>query len=260
MASTTGVALVTGAARGIGRAIALRLAEDGFDVAVNDLPDTPELDEVLQGIQNKGRRSIAVPADVSLEPEVVRMIQDVVQKLGSLDIMVANAGIILYRPLLDTTVEEFDRLLAVNLRSMMLCYKHAAKQMIAQGRGGRIIGACSGAGKQGASIVAGYSASKFAVRGLTQAAAQELGKHGITVNAYAPGLIDTRMIDELGAITGSRSGANPGGAGGVPDLSTPIPRIGTPEEVAALVSYLASDGGGFVTGQSININGGMIFE
>jgi len=260
MVSTTRVALVTGAARGIGRATALRLAEDGFDVAVNDLPNTPELNDVLEGIQSKGRRSLAVPADVSLESEVVRMVQDIVSKLGSLDVMVANAGIILYRPLLDTTVEEFDRLMAVNVRSVMLCYKYAAKQMIAQGHGGRIIGACSAAGKQGASVVAGYSASKFAIRGLTQAAAQEFGKHGITVNAYAPGLIDTRMIDELGAITGSRSGANPEGKGDVPDLSTPIPRIGTPEEVAALVSYLASEGVGFVTGQSININGGMFLE
>lgn len=182
MASTTRVALVTGAARGIGRAIALRLAEDGFDVAVNDLPDTPELEEVLRGIQNKGRRSIAVPADVSLEPEVVGMIQDVVQKLGNLDVVSSlperaaakraesvtqidgcerghdpvstPAGQyvtgVFFHPaerrsdegyILLATVEEFDRLLAVNLRSVMLCYKHAAKQMIAQGRGGRIIGA-----------------------------------------------------------------------------------------------------------------------
>jgi len=141
MVSTTRVALVTGAARGIGRAIALRLADDGFDVAVNDLPNTPELSEVLEGIQSKGRRSLAVPADVSLESEVVRMIQDVVQELGSLDVMIANAGMMLCRPLLDTTVEEFDRLMAVNVRSVMLCYKYAAKQMIAQGHGGRIIGA-----------------------------------------------------------------------------------------------------------------------
>jgi len=246
MVSTTRVALVTGAARGIGRAIALRLADDGFDVAVNDLPNTPELNDVLQGVQSKGRRSLAVTADVSLEPEVVKMIQDVVQELGSLDVMIANAGIFLYRPLLDTTVEEFDRLMAVNVRSVMLCYKYAAKQMIAQGHGGRIIGACSGAGKQGTSVIAGYSASKFAVRGLTQAAAQEFGKHGITVNAYAPGIIDTRM---------SRSFP-----GGIPDLPKPIPHIGTPEEVAALVSYLASDGGSFVTGQSININGGRFFR
>ncbi|KAF8483547.1 hypothetical protein DFH94DRAFT_626191 [Russula ochroleuca] len=191
---TTRVALVTGAARGIGRAVALRLAEDGLDVAVNDLPDTPGLDDVVRAIESKGRRSIAVPADVSLEAEVVRIIQQVVQKLGSLDVMVANAAIMKYQSFLDTTVDSFDRVMTVNARSTMLCYKHAANQMIAQGRGGRIIGACSAAGKKvGAGIAAAYCASKFAIRGLTQAAAHEFGKHNITVNAYAPGMTDTQM-------------------------------------------------------------------
>ncbi|KAI9465834.1 hypothetical protein BJY52DRAFT_1242930, partial [Lactarius psammicola] len=147
--ATTKVALVTGAARGIGRAIALRLANDGLDVAVNDRASSPELDGLVREIKSKGRRSLAVPADISLEPEVEKTIRKVVQDLGSLDAMVANAGIVYYEPFLDSTVENFDRLMAVNARGTMLCYKHAGKQMIAQGRGGRIIGACSLAGKQG---------------------------------------------------------------------------------------------------------------
>ncbi|KAH9067892.1 hypothetical protein EDB87DRAFT_1678281 [Lactarius vividus] len=218
----TKVALITGAARGIGRAIALRLADDGLDVAVNDRSSSPELDGLVREIKSKGRRSLAVPADVSLEPEVEKSVRKVVQDLGSLDVMVANVGIVSFEPFLDTTVENFDRLMAVNARGIMLCYKHAAKQMIAQARGGRII-------------------------------ALELGKYGITVNAYAPGIVETPMLAEAKARFG-------------PDApshwiaSTVVNRIGTPEEIAGLVSYLASNGSGFVTGQSISINGGSFFD
>ncbi|KAI9435571.1 hypothetical protein H4582DRAFT_1817593 [Lactarius indigo] len=205
--ATTKVALVTGAARGIGRTIALRLAEDGFDVAVNDVSGTPELDGLVKEIESKGRRSLGVPADVSLELEVEKMVQTVVQDLGSLDVMVANAGIIAFESFLNITVESFDRLMAVNTRGTMLCYKHAGKQMIAQGRGGRIIaGRSSRSNTNTASnTLPAYSATKFAVRGLTQAAgtsfyrtrSREFGKHGITVNAYSPGLMDTSMSQFL---------------------------------------------------------------
>ncbi|KAH9177649.1 hypothetical protein EDB89DRAFT_1426197 [Lactarius sanguifluus] len=251
--ATTKVALITGAARGIGRAIALRLADDGLDVAVNDRSSSPELDELVREIKGKGRRSLAVPADVSLEPEVENSVRKVVQDLGSLDVMVANAGIVGFEPFLDTTVENFDRLMAVNARGTMLCYKHAAKQMIAQARGGRIIGACSLAGKQAQVSGPAYSVTKFAVRGLTQAAALELGKYGITVNAYAPGIVETPMIAEARGHFGTD---------GLSRLiaSTLVNRIGTPEEIAGLVSYLASNGSGFVTGQSISINGGSFFD
>ncbi|KAI0266331.1 hypothetical protein BC834DRAFT_874021 [Gloeopeniophorella convolvens] len=193
MVATNKVAIITGAARGIGRGIALRLSEDGFAVAVNDLPNTPELDELVQEIEGQGRRAFSVPADVSVEGQVEQMIQKVVQELGSLDVMVANASIFIVDSVLSATAEDFDRLMSVNARSTLLCYKYAGKQMIAQGRGGRIIGASSVAGKQVSQAVASYSATKFAIRGLTQAAAQEFGAHGITVNAYAPGAINTRM-------------------------------------------------------------------
>jgi acetoin reductase-like protein len=255
--TTTKVALVTGAARGIGRAIALRLAEDGFDVAVNDIPGTSELDGLVQEIQSKGRRSLSVPADISLEADVERIIQKVVQDLGSLDVMVANAGIIVYESFQSITVESFDRVMAVNARGTMLCYKHAGKQMIAQGRGGRIIGASSLAGKQASHVIPSYSATKFAIRGLTQAAAQEFGVHGITVNAYAPGPVDTRLLDPLKAPDASGAGS-PALAALV--ASTPVRRLGQPEDVAGIVSYLASDGSGFVTGQCVSINGGCFFD
>jgi len=252
---TTKVALVTGAGRGIGRSIALRLADDGYDVAVNDIPGTPELDELIKEIQSKGRRTLCIPADISLEPEVERMIQKVVQDFGSLDVMVANAGIIAYESFQSITVESFDKLMAVNARGTMLCYKYAGKQMIAQGRGGRIIGACSQAGKQASSVVPAYCASKFAIRGLTQAAAQEYGQYGITVNAYAPGVIDTRLIAPLKGTDSSGSQALAAVLAG-----TPVRRIGESEDVAGLVSYLASDGASFMTGQCVSINGGCFCD
>ncbi|KAI9457467.1 hypothetical protein BJY52DRAFT_1150338 [Lactarius psammicola] len=237
--TTTRVALVTGAARGIGRAIALRLADDGFHVAVNDLPGTSELDGLIQEIESKGQRSLGIPADVSLEPEVERIIQKVVQDLGSLDVMVANAGIIAYESFQDITVESFDRVMAVSVRGTitMLCYKHAGKQMIAQGRGGRIIGAHP--------VIPSYSATKFAIRGLTQAAGTltEFGEHGITVNAYSPGVVDTRLSQSFLLLKRFSLMY-------VFQLvsSTPVQRLGKPEDVAGLVSYLASDGASFITG------------
>ncbi|KAF7369243.1 hypothetical protein MVEN_00252000 [Mycena venus] len=175
-----GTAFVTGAARGIGKAIALRLAEDGFDVAVNDLPTSSDsLLEVVKEIKSKGRASSAHLADVSVEEDVKAMFADVVESHGGLDVMVSNAGII------RVSVEEWDRMMAVNCRGTFLCYKYAGMQMIEQGRGGRIIGAGSVAGKRvGSPFMSGYAVTKFAIHGLTQAAAMEYGPHGITVNSY----------------------------------------------------------------------------
>ncbi|KIM81214.1 hypothetical protein PILCRDRAFT_72177 [Piloderma croceum F 1598] len=200
--ASKGIALVTGAGQGIGRAIALRLADD-FDVAVNDIPSNVEaLDSLVDEITAKGRRSIPVLADVSVEDQVKNMIDTVVAKLGGLDVMVANAGIYKEGSVLDCTTQDFDSLFAVNVRGTFFCYKYAGLQMVSQGRGGRIIGASSLTGKKGrknsrailrAGLCVGYSATKFAVRGLTQSAAGDLGKHGITVNAYAPGAIDTPL-------------------------------------------------------------------
>ncbi|CAF1385340.1 unnamed protein product [Rotaria sordida] len=181
--------LVTGAARGIGRAIALRLAKDGFNVAVNDLEaSSSDLQKVQQEIEEIGRKSIAITADVSDSDSVEKMMQEVTQKLGSLDVLVANAGIADVKLLLDTTVEDWDRVFAVNMRGVFLCYKEAAKIMIKQGRGGKIIGACSTLGYKAASMQASYSATKWGVRGLTQAAAIEWAPYNITVNAYCPGM------------------------------------------------------------------------
>ncbi|KAH7907063.1 hypothetical protein BJ138DRAFT_1160996 [Hygrophoropsis aurantiaca] len=185
-----GIALVTGAAQGIGQAIALRLANDGFDVALNDIPSKKEqLDTVAREVNATGHKALVVCADVSIEDDVAAMIKVTVEKLGGLDVMVANAGISgSLGPLVDSSTEAWDKLFAINARGVYLCYKHAAKQMIARGRGGRIIGASSAAGKRDLS---------WDFRMLTGNLASELGKHGITVNSYAPGIIDTPMLQAL---------------------------------------------------------------
>ncbi|KAI0781377.1 NAD-P-binding protein [Trametes elegans] len=249
-----GVAVVTGAARGIGEAIALRLAEDGLDVAVFDLPQNCErLEIVVAAIREKGRRALAVHGDVSLEADVVSLVERTVRVLGGIDAMVANAGIFSMDPIVDLSVEQFEHIMAVNTRGVMLALKYAGREMINQGRGGRIIAAASWGAKQGLPNMAAYCASKFAVRGLVQSAALEFRQHDITVNGYAPGLIITQMTtlpeDEVNG--GPASTALK--AAGLPVNTKP----GTPAEVAALVSYLASPAARFTTGQCININGGL---
>ncbi|KAI0350202.1 NAD-P-binding protein [Trametes cingulata] len=251
------IAIVTGASQGIGEGIALRLAEDGYDVTVADLPQKREqIEAVVKAIEAKGRRAVPVVADVSLEEDVQGMVQKTVEDLGGLDLMVANAGIFKSTPILELSVEEYDKMMAVNARGVMLAIKHAGKQMVKQGQGGRIIAAASYAAKQGVLNASAYSAAKFAVRGMVQSAALELRPHGITVNAYAPGLIITPLTvhadDEQNGGPGSTVLKNVG--------LTPDFKIGTPADVAALVSYLAGPEAWFVTGQSININGGMAMD
>ncbi|KAK7034599.1 hypothetical protein VNI00_012230 [Paramarasmius palmivorus] len=181
------VALITGAAQGIGLAIATRLSRDpgAYAIALNDLPSKEEALE--NAAQNLKCKTLVVTGDVSKEEDVIQIVEKTVKEFGGLDVMIANAGRINLDPIDTLSVDEFDNVLAVNVRSVFLCYKYAGRQMVLQGRGGRLIAASSMAGKRAAPYASAYSASKFAVRGLTQSAAQEYGKYGITVNAYAPG-------------------------------------------------------------------------
>ncbi|KAF7328679.1 NAD-binding protein [Mycena sanguinolenta] len=255
--SSKGVALVTGAAQGIGRGVALRLAEDGFDVAINDIPDkSAELDTLVEEIQQKQRKSSKHLADVSQEESVKEMVVEVVKAHGGLDVMVANAGIAgpwtslvggtppLHRSI---SAEQWDKVMAVNARGTFLCYKHAGLQMIAQGRGGRIIGASSYAGKMAVALQSVYSTSKFAIRGLTQAAALEFGPHGITVNAVAPGMIVTPMLTE--ALKEAAEQAET--LLEKMKSASPLNKLGTPEDIAGLVSFLASKESQFITGSHV---------
>ncbi|TFK66471.1 NAD-binding protein [Pluteus cervinus] len=261
--SSKGIALVTGAAQGIGREIALRLADDGFDVAVNDVDGKAEaLALVQQEIRAKGRKTSTTTllADVSKEDQVEKIIGDVVKEFGGLDVMVANAGISVWTSLLDTTEEIWDRQFDVNAKGVFFCYKHAGKQMIKQGRGGRIIGASSTLGKMGFPNLAAYSATKFAVRCLTQAAARELGPHRITVNAYAPGATDTPMLEYFDTANAEATGGKRGDLLEAGVKLTPLGYQGTPTEIASLVSYLASKEAHFITGQTVCCNGGTFFD
>ncbi|KAI0724854.1 hypothetical protein C8Q72DRAFT_877690 [Fomitopsis betulina] len=212
------VAFITGAAQGIGKDIALRLADEGFNVAINDIPsNAANLDSVAKEVAAKGRTALPLLGDVSQEDAVRTMVEKTVAVLGRLDVV------------LDT--EAFDRSLAVNVRGVMLCYKYAARQMIKQGNGGRILGGPA---------AASYVASKFAVRGLTQCLALELAPHHITVNAYSPGVILTPMSAVCGL--------------------PPDGPSASPEVVSSLVSYLVKPEAYFITGQAITMDGGVVFS
>ncbi|KAF5360263.1 hypothetical protein D9758_009113 [Tetrapyrgos nigripes] len=249
----TRTALVTGAAQGIGRAIALRLAKDGLHVAVNDIASKLDnLNSLSEEIRAMGMKSSVHTADVSKEEEVRAMIEGVVETHGGLDVMIANAGIAICNYFLETTVEEWDRLFSINARGTFLCYKYAGNQMVKQGRGGRIIGASSIYGKSG-NCGPGYSAyagTKFAIRGITQAAAGELGKHRITVNAYAPGLIETPMGASIDKDMMEKYNFKPGQFLETYRTQVPVGHEGKPEDIAGLVSYLVSEEAHFVTGQT----------
>jgi NAD(P)-dependent dehydrogenase (short-subunit alcohol dehydrogenase family) len=253
------VALVTGAAQGIGRAVAQRLARDGFNVALNDVYHkrfalSAFRDELMEDFP-EGYHTVAT-ADVRKEEEVRGMVSRVVKQLGGLDVLVANAGIATnIRPIVDSDVSQADDIWATNIRGTWLCFHHAARQMIAQGRGGRLIGPSSEMNKSGLAGAAAYSASKSAIRAMTQSAAGELEPFGITVNSYAPGYIMT----EIGK--GFILGTNGKSDGFYNDyVNTMVTkRNSEPRDVAALVSYLASEQAQDITGQTINVDGGEHF-
>jgi len=254
------VAHITGAARGIGKAIALRLAQDGHDIAISDLPSMrDELNDTLKEIESLGVKAIALTGDVTNPQDVRGLVEDTAAQLGSLDVMVANAGIAQTKALLDVTPEEYDRVHAVNGRGVFLTYTEAARQMIKQGRGGKIIGASSIAGHKGFGLLGVYSSSKFGVRALTQAAAQEWAEHGITVNAYCPGIVDTQMWVEVDRDLGAINDMEEGESMKAMAAGITLGRVSRGEDVAAFVSYLAGPDSNYMTGQSPLIDGGMLF-
>lgn len=251
---------VTGAARGIGRAIALRLAGDGHHVAVSDLAGMrEELDGTRAAVADLGVTAVALHVDVADQAAVRAAVRGTAASLGSLDVMVANAGVSQTTPLLDLTVEDFDRVQAVNGRGTFLCYTEAARQMIAQGTGGKIIGAGSIAAHRGYPYSGAYCASKFAVRALTQVAAQEWASHGITVNAYCPGMVDTDMWSEIDTTLSALNDVPRHEPMRAMAENISLGRVATGDDVAGLVSFLASDRSDYMTGQSVLVDGGMLF-
>ncbi|KAK6221061.1 hypothetical protein LQW54_001634 [Pestalotiopsis sp. IQ-011] len=258
--------IVTGSSRGIGRSIALRLAADGYNVCVNDVgANAAGGEQVVREIEALGRRACFAAADVTRRAEVVDMIQTCVKELGPLDTMIANAGIAQVKALLDLTEEDFERMFAVNVFGVQNCYAEAARQMIRQGTctaesPGKIIGAASIVAFKPFALLSHYSASKWAVRGLTQAYASEVAEHHITVNAYAPGIVGTAMWDLIDAELAKKYGVPQGSVINkfVTEL-TALGRVSVPEDVAKHVSFLASSDSNFITGQTQVVDGGIIF-
>lgn len=253
-------AIVTGSARGIGRAIALRLARDGLSVTLADLPTSEEgLRSACDEIGQAGGTCRIATADVSVPADADRLVADHVTAFGGLDVMVANAGIAVTARFVDTTPEILDRTLAINVRGVFNCYKAASARMIEQGRGGRLIAAGSVSSHRGSDWQCAYVASKFAVRGLNQAVAMELGKYGITANLYSPGVIHTPLWDAIDEVV-TTSESKPRGShfARMPQHIT-LRRTGVPEDVTGVVSFLASEDAAYVTGQSIVVDGGIYF-
>jgi len=251
------VAIVTGAGRGIGRGIALRLAEEGAHVAVCDI-QAENAGKVSQEIKeiDPNNRGFPIQMDVSIEKEVETMVSRVRKDLGSIDILVNNAGILAITPGTEITEQEWDRVLAVNLKGPFLCSKHVAREMVKR-KSGKIINIASNAGKRGDRFLAHYCASKFGVIGLTQVFAKELGPHNIHVNAVCPGFIETDMFDVLDKGFGKYLGKTPEQNRQEFVASVPLGRMGNPDDVGSLVAFLASKDADYIQGQAINLCGGV---
>jgi len=239
------VAVVTGASRGIGRAIAIALARNGADVVVNYVGRAEAARDVAETIKKYGREALVVKADVADAKQVEEMMKATLDKFNHVDILVNNAGITKDGLLLRMKDEDWDSVLDVDLKGAFNCTKAAAKPML-KARKGRIINIASVIGLTGNAGQANYSAAKAGLIGFTKSVAKELASRNITVNAVAPGFISTEMTDELGEKTKKEMLAQ-----------IPRGRLGTPEDVANLVVFLAGDAAGYITGQVIAVDGGM---
>jgi NAD(P)-dependent dehydrogenase (short-subunit alcohol dehydrogenase family) len=254
------VALVTGAGRGMGRATALALANDGADVAVTDiLADAVE--ETSTDVRATGRNSVAIAADIGDGDDIDRVIADTVSALGRVDILVNNAGVTRYLDIMDITEADWDRIHRVNARGAFFVMQRIARQMIDQGSGGRIVNIASIAGKgyRGTSNAA-YAASKGAVLAMTMIAAHQLGRHDINVNAICPGATLTAMGEETMAGRAATSGITMEELAQARDARIPIGRANEPEDIAAMARFLSGPGSRNITGQSFNVDGGLVMH
>jgi 2-deoxy-D-gluconate 3-dehydrogenase len=246
------VALVTGAGRGIGRAIAMRLAEAGAAVAVADLDADAAL-EVTEAIRAAGGTAEAAPADVADEADVKTLVRACGDQMGGLDVLVNNAGIFPMRPVLEMATADFDRVLSVNLRGAFLCTREAALAMVEQGRGGSIVNVTSVDALHPSMVgLAHYDASKHGMWGFTKNVALELAPHGIRVNAVAPGGVLTEGVRQMGAGTDEAVAAFAG--------RVPLQRMGDPDDIARAVLFLAVPMSGYMTGSQVVVDGGLLLR
>ena len=239
-------ALVTGASRGIGRAIAFKLAEQGANLVLNYNKSLSSIEEVVKEIEAKGGKAIAIQGDVSVFEEAEKIVKAAVINFGSLDILVNNAGITKDGLLLRMKEEDFDKVINVNLKGTFNCIKHASPIMLKQ-KSGRIVNISSVVGITGNAGQVNYAAAKAGIIGMTKATAKELASRGITVNAVAPGFIQTDMTEELTDKVKETIIGN-----------IPLKRLGTARDVADLVAFLVGEDSLYITGQIINVDGGMV--
>ncbi len=252
------VAIVTGAGGGLGRAIALRLAADGASVAVTALHEETVADTVHQ-IEDAGGTALSIVANAGSEEDMIATVAKTVDRFGRLDIIVNNAGVITQLPIVEMTLEEWNRIFQINVTGTFVGCREAAKQLILQGQGGRIINGSSIAGRKGLPFLSAYGSSKAAIIGMTQSLAAELAQYQITVNAYVPGnFTTTPMWDVIAAEYAQASGLPLETVREHFIADVPLARDGRPEEVASAVAYLASDEACFITGESIVIDGGVL--
>jgi meso-butanediol dehydrogenase/(S,S)-butanediol dehydrogenase/diacetyl reductase len=259
MANKTKVALVTGAGQGIGAAIATRLANDGFAVAVADM-NTETANKVAEKINSNGGRALSIVVNVAERDNVFEAVRTTIQELGGLDVLVNNAGLGSTTPIDTITPEQFDKVYHVNVGGVLWGIQAATEAFKKLGHGGKIINATSQAGVVGKPNLALYSGTKFAVRGITQVAARDLADFGITVNAYAPGIVRTPMMMDIAHEVGQNAGKDD--EWGMQQFAKDITlkRLSEPEDVAAAVSFLAGPDSNYVTGQTIIVDGGMQFH
>ena len=255
MKLTGKIAIVTGASQGIGRAITLRLAREGASLVIGDI-DVEAAEKVAREVRDGGTEALVMKLDVTKAEEVNKVIGEIVEKFGRIDILVNNAGISSMALVVDLKEKDWDANVNVNAKGVFLCSQAVARQMIKQ-KSGKIINNASLAAKRGAPFLGHYSASKFAVLGLTYTMALELASYGITVNAVCPGIVETGMIKREWKWEGDLRGMT---ADQVREevLSTiPLGRLAQPEDIAAVVAFLVSKDADYMTGQALNINGGM---
>lgn len=241
------VALITGSARGIGKAIALELANHGAKIVINDILPKNEIDKTLEEIRKSGDQAIGIRADITIFEEVESMVKEIINKFGKIDILVNNAGIIRDSLLIRMKEEDWDAVININLKGTFNCSKTVAKYMMRQKSGGKIVNISSVIGLVGNIGQANYAASKAGMIGLTKSIAKELALRNINVNAIAPGFIETDMTKRLSEKVRK-------------DLQQQIPlkRLGTVKDIAKVVYFLVSDNANYITGQVINVDGGMV--
>ncbi|MEC0304285.1 acetoin reductase [Terribacillus saccharophilus] len=251
-------AVITGSAQGIGKAIATRLGNDGFNIVISDLQED-KASETAQELKDKGIEAISIPANVSKREDMFQLVEKATEAFGSVDVFVNNAGVDQVAPILEVNEDDLNKIFSINVNGTVFGMQAAAEQMKKQG-GGKIINACSIAGHKGFSLLGAYSATKFAVRGLTQVAAQELAQDKITVNAYCPGVVGTSMWERIDDKMVDYMGLEKGQAFEKFTNDITLGRSEEPEDVAKFVSYLASEDADYMTGQAILIDGGIVYN